>query len=85
MHGIAFNCIKKIHSRDAFVPCYGSHSWGKAVASKPTHKAGRRSGDSIARKGCKHVRAGCAYCTEAGASDGASRDVAKRQSLAKRI
>jgi len=25
------------------------------LALKPTHKAGRRGGDSIARKGCLHV------------------------------
>jgi len=39
-----------------------------ATALKAMHKAGRRGGDSIAREGCKHVCAGCASGTEAGAA-----------------
>jgi hypothetical protein len=36
-------------------PVVTQFSLGRATALKSTYKAGRRGGDSIARKGCLHV------------------------------
>ncbi|TPG62135.1 hypothetical protein EAH77_11910 [Ewingella americana] len=49
MHGFAF--FQKIINHRA-APVLGRLSVGQATALKATHKAGRRGGDSIVRKGC---------------------------------
>lgn len=54
-----------------------------ATALKAMHKAGRRGGDSIARGGCKHVCAGCASGTEAGAAAMGESGLLKQKSPAK--
>jgi hypothetical protein len=64
VHGFAFTLSVTIYQ---LVPVLVRAVSLYAIALKPTHKAGRRGGDSIAREGCKYICVSLASGKEAGA------------------